>query len=101
MKISPASPRRGWRYLLPLALLLGTSMAHAGSATWSASPISNDWNKSANWTPTTVPNGPADTATFDVSSITVLIFSALTEVNGITFDAGASAYTINVMPRWS
>ncbi|MGH8093429.1 MAG: beta strand repeat-containing protein [Chthoniobacterales bacterium] len=46
----------------------------------------------------TVPNGPADTATFDVSSTTNLTFSALTEVNGITFDSGASAYTINVIP---
>jgi hypothetical protein len=98
MKIFPASRFGGWRSLLPFALLLITPTAYAGSATWSASPISNGWNKSANSTPPTIPNGPGDTASFGVSSTTDLTFSALTEVNGITFEAGASAYTLNVIP---
>ena len=98
MKIFPASRFGGWRSLLPLALLLSTPMAYADSATWSASPLTNDWNKAANWVPATIPNGPADTATFDVSSTTNLTFSAVTEVNGITFDSGASAYTFTAKP---
>jgi hypothetical protein len=43
--------------------------AHAGSATWNFSPSSGDWSTAANWTPATVPNGPADIATFDLSRI--------------------------------
>ena len=79
-------------------LLVLANHSYADSATWSASPTSNIWNKAANWVPATVPNGPTDTATFDVSSTTDLTFSAVTEVNGITFDAGASAYTFEVIP---
>ena len=84
--------------LLITGILVFANQSYAGSATWSASPTSNIWNKAANWVPATVPNGPADTATFDVSSTTDLTFSALTEVNGINFDAGASAYTFEVIP---
>ena len=84
--------------LLITGILVFANRSYADSATWSASPTSNIWNKAANWVPATVPNGPADTATFDVSSKTDLSFSAVTEVNGITFDAGASAYTFEVIP---
>jgi hypothetical protein len=34
---------------------------HADSATWNLNPATNDWNTANNWTPATVPNGPADT----------------------------------------
>src|SRR4051794_4142212 len=34
----------------------------AGSATWTANPISGDWNTAENWTPNTVPNRASDTA---------------------------------------
>ena len=84
--------------LLITGILVFANRSYADSATWSASTKSNIWNKAANWVPATVPNGPADTATFDVSSTTDLTFSALTEVNGINFDAGASAYTFEVIP---
>ena len=78
-----------------LLILLTLQPTYAGSATWSATPTNGDWNTAANWMPNTVPNGPNDTATFDLSSTTGLSLSVNTEVNGITFDSGASAYTIS------
>jgi autotransporter-associated beta strand protein len=80
--------------VLGLFLCSQTSTAVAGSATWKASPSSGDWNTAVNWTPSTVPNGSSDTATFDVSNITGVSLSANAEVNGIVFNAGASAFTI-------
>ena len=82
--------------LLPAILLLLTiHSGQAGSATWNISPTSSDWNTAANWTPGTIPNGPNDTATFAVSNTTGVIFSATTKLNGIVFNASASAYTID------
>ena len=46
----------------------------------------------------TVPNGPADIATFGSSSVTDISPSADTEVNGIVFNPGASAFTITASP---
>ena len=48
------------------------------------------------WTAGGPPNGSADTATFATSNITGVSISAFTEVNGIVFNAGASAFTITV-----
>ena len=45
-----------------------------------------------------MPNGPSDTATFDSSSISDISLSADTEVNGIVFNPGASAFTITARP---
>jgi len=66
----------------------------AGGATWSSNPVSDDWNTAANWTPNTVPNGPADVATFATSDITELVFSAIIQTNEIIFNPGASAFTL-------
>src|SRR5580765_477217 len=55
--------------LAAIALLLsGPSAAFAGSATWDLNPGSGDWNTATNWTPTTMPNSSADTATFAFSN---------------------------------
>ena len=81
-------------FLPALLLLLTTHSSQAGSATWNLSPTSSDWNTAGNWTPAIVPNGPADTATFDSSSQTSISVSAATEVSEIVFDPGASAFTI-------
>src|SRR5690349_8638017 len=86
-----------------LAVFLGglsLESAHAGSATWSVAPSGNDWNTASNWTPATVPNSPTDTATFAASSIMSLTTSANTEVNGIIFDPGASAFSISPDPAF-
>ena len=75
--------------------VLAPIVAHAGSATWELNPGAGDWNMAANWTPITVPNGPADTATFALSNTTDVSISANTEVNGITFTSAATnPYTI-------
>jgi autotransporter-associated beta strand protein len=86
--------------ILSCALVLTLSLGalcddYAGSATWSANPVSGDWNTAANWTPNTVPNGPDDVATFGVSNITAVTVSTAIEVNSIVFDSGASPFTIN------
>ncbi len=52
--------------------ILAPMVAHAGSATWDLNPTSGDWNTAANWTPMTVPNGPADIATFALSELTTV-----------------------------
>jgi hypothetical protein len=70
------------------------------SATWKASPATGDWNTASNWTPATIPNGPSDTATFASSNTTGVSLSASTEVNGIVFNAGASAFTITASPAF-
>ncbi len=63
-----------------------------------ATPASGDWNTATNWTPATVPNGAADIATFASSSMTATSLSAVTAVNGIIFNPGASAFTITAAP---
>src|SRR5713226_1590069 len=80
--------------VLGLFLWLQPNTAFAGSATWSSTPGSGDWNTAGNWTPQTVPNGPSDVATFATSNQAAVSLSAQTEVNAITFDSGASPFTI-------
>src|SRR4029077_6953407 len=84
-------------------MFLLSAMAQAGSATWDLNPGSGDWNTATNWTPATVPNGSADTATFDLSNTTGLSISANTEVNGIVFDSNASfnPFTITASPTFA
>jgi autotransporter-associated beta strand protein len=85
-----------------LLLLLSTaSSSFADSARWKTSPASGDWNHAANWTPPTIPNGPLDTATFASSNTTGVSVSGpnTTELDGIVFNAGASAFTIAVSPN--
>src|SRR2546421_2929926 len=80
-----------------LLLLLNLTIAmnvRAGSATWSLNPTSDDWNTASNWMPNTVPNGPADVATFENSNEPNLFLSAVTEVSEVVFNPGASAFTI-------
>jgi len=71
----------------------------AGSGSWLTMPVNGNWNSAPNWTPTTVPNGPSDTATFDSSTVTDISTSADTEVHGIVFNPGASAFTITTRPK--
>ncbi len=97
------SPRQPLSALLLSGLLLfiPNVPAQAGSATWNLNPTNGDWNTSTNWTPASVPNGSSDTATFAFSNRTGVSFSAFTEVNGIVFNAGASAFTIIASPSFS
>jgi fibronectin-binding autotransporter adhesin len=77
-----------------LILFVAFEAADAGSATWSSNPLTNIWNNAANWMPMTVPNGPTDTASFATSNIIGLSLSANVELDRITFEPGASTYTI-------
>ena len=99
MRLDRALPRFKF---ITLIFLLGpqAGLVFADSATWNASPATEDWNTATNWTPAAVPDGPSDVATFGSSSRTAVSLSDVTgtEVNGITFSPGASAYTITVMP---
>ena len=82
-----------------LLLLLSMSRsALADSATWKLNPLSGDWNNASNWTPTTVPNSPADVATFGASNTSNVFLSANTEVNSIVFDSGAGPFAITAGP---
>jgi autotransporter-associated beta strand protein len=82
-----------------VVLNLGAVMsAEAASSAWNLDPASGDWNTATNWTPEGVPNGSGDTATFDVSNITGVSVSANTEVDGIVFNAGVSAFTVTASP---
>jgi hypothetical protein len=85
---------------LLFAGLLPFSNLFSGSATWTLSPATGNWNTASNWTPATVPNGPSDVATFVSSNTTALSFSASVEVNSIVYNAGASdsAFTTSVVP---
>ena len=83
---------------LVLVSFLLSRAASAGSATWNLNPGSGDWNTATNWTPATVPNGADDVATFAASNTTDVTVSLQTTVNGITFDPGASPFTITTGP---
>src|SRR5262245_49558192 len=88
---------------VPLVLILfavaSLPSVQAGSATWKADPVDNDWNNPANWTPETVPNGPGDVARFAGSSITDLeVSAASTEVAEIVFTPEAGRFTITASP---
>jgi autotransporter-associated beta strand protein len=85
----------GFASLILLVLLTPVHSSLAGSATWNLNPVINQWNNSGNWTPTTIPNGPADIATFGVSNLTDLGLLTNTEVAAIVFSQNASAYTIS------
>ena len=81
-------------YLCFVAAIGVSNSVRAGSATWHLNPVSGDWNTATNWTPATVPNGSADTATFAISNTTAISISANTTVDGITFAPGASSFTV-------
>ncbi|HEY1769275.1 MAG TPA: autotransporter-associated beta strand repeat-containing protein [Chthoniobacterales bacterium] len=92
-------PSKKFAILTAAALLLLAAQrpSLAGSATWSQTPTSDDWNTAANWTPNTVPNSSSDIATFGASNVTNLfIDSSVDEVDRIVFDNSAPAYTISV-----
>ncbi len=88
------------RFLSWGGILLATSLsfallssAQAGSATWDASPATNEWTTATNWMPNTVPNGPDDVATFANSAVTTVNLDSSIEVDSINFAPGADPYT--------
>ncbi len=87
---------------VPLLLLSTQSHTFAGSATWSESPATGEWNTASNWVPATVPHQIGDIATFANSNVTDVSLSSAGflqfALNGIVFDAGASPFTITLDP---
>ncbi|MBA3963852.1 MAG: autotransporter-associated beta strand repeat-containing protein [Chthoniobacterales bacterium] len=79
-------------------LLASSPVSQAGSATWDFNPTNGDWNTAANWTPATVPNGPADVATFGASNALNIFISADVEVAKIVFAAESNAFTLTANP---
>ncbi len=70
--------------------------AEPGDATWREHPtVSGDWNYPFNWMQDRV---PTNIAFFARSTITAVSLSAPVELPGITFNAGADAYTIIASP---
>jgi len=65
-----------------------------GDATWVAAPTDDNWNTGTNWDTGTAPNSSSSTAIFNTSSITSLFLNSATTLDGITFNPGASSYTI-------
>ena len=81
-------------------IFLVSAAAYADSAQWNLNPASGDWNTASNWTPMTVPDGPADMATFALSNTTNVSISEDTEVNGIIFTSAATKlYTVTASPE--
>ena len=84
--------------LAVLAVTLSATKSFAGSATWRLNPISSDWDTAGNWMPRTVPDGPADIATFGFSNINAVSVSANTTVSDIVFNSGAAGFTVTANP---
>ena len=86
-------------------ILLLTSTALAGSATWKLNPGNSDWDTAANWTPQTVPYGESDVATFGFSNTTEITVGdapngtdATNIVSEIAFMPDAPAFTVAMTP---
>ena len=83
---------------LMAGVCLGTVAAHATDAMWSPAPENNNWNDGVNWVstpPHTVPDG---TATFGVSSKTLIVFSqGFTAINNMSFGSSAPSYTFTLV----
>jgi hypothetical protein len=80
--------------LVWVTLFFAPPLALAGNATWSANPISGDWNTAANWIPNGFPNDATAVATFDVSNTTDISLSGPIQVGEIVFNPGASSFTM-------
>ncbi|MDO9414384.1 MAG: autotransporter domain-containing protein [Pseudolabrys sp.] len=92
---------RAWRAALLASsmLTLAALPAAAQDATWLANPGSGDINTGSNWDTGTVPTG---TAFFGSSTTTALTLNTPSATfGGLTFNAGASNYTITAAyPTW-
>ncbi len=83
--------------LAALVAFSAADFAFAGSATWSATPATNDWNTADNWNPATVPNAQTDIATFATSSVTQLSLSSSVSLGGMVFNPGADSFSLTTV----
>ena len=107
MKPTPSAPSRGFHLIIKAILLpavvfaLTNQSSHAGNATWDLNPTSGYWLTATNWTPDTVPNGPSDIATFDVSNTTSISISRDIVLNGLVFDPSVSSIQSRIVSKLS
>ena len=87
------------KLLIILSLALSIN-AYAVTATWNLNPTTDDWNTASNWTPNSVPNSASAIAVFDVSNLTSVVVGSEDTVDHITFNPGASSFTISVGPAF-
>src|SRR5881397_1760031 len=75
---------------------LGSQSAQAANETWSLSGTDNNWATATNWSTTAPVNNDSITFQSGVPTFSILNnnISSLT-LNGITYNSGAAAYTIN------
>src|SRR5271167_4578678 len=79
-----------------MALPTFQGMVLAVDAVWVPNPEDGDWNLGTNWsTSPSAPVSPGDTATFNTSTVTSLFLTGNATVESITFNPGASAFTID------
>jgi fibronectin-binding autotransporter adhesin len=97
-----------WMSALLLAILilsLSVQPAHAGSATWKSNPANSQWYNPNNWTPSTVPDGTTDIATFGATTIPAVTISGSSDgfimLKGITFNSDASVYILTLPPGFN
>lgn len=94
----PTAANRNKSRALRVALLASTALlvtgvsALAQDATWLATPNSDDYHDSANWSGGTM---PTSSATFGASSITDLSISSSNVIGDWTFDVGAADYNFS------
>jgi FG-GAP-like repeat len=69
--------------------------ALAVDAVWNTNPSSSFWNDGFNWSPPIAPVNAGDTATFNSSMTTSLSLSSGVNIDSMTFDPGASAFSID------
>jgi len=90
-----ATAIRALRVALLLCLAMSSPAVFAVDAVWLTNPTSGDWNTGNNWSTAVAPLKLGDTATFNTSKQTSLTLSGSVTVNSITFNSGASVFTIN------
>jgi outer membrane autotransporter protein len=98
LKKRPGVPAASIRaFLVGLSLFVPASVpVFAVDGVWLLNPDSGDWNTGTNWsTSPNAPVNPGDTATFNSSTQTSLTLSSNATVESITFQPGASAFTID------
>ena len=101
MKLSPGQLSRLGSLAIIAFLCGGANSAFAGSATWQQNPATGNWNTPANWNPATVPDGPADVATFAASSQTNVSVTSGITLDSIVFQPNASPFTISTSSEFA
>ena len=84
--------------IFPLLLSVAPTPAFAVDAVWLPSAPSGVWNLGTNWNIGIAPVNPGDTATFNTSTQTSPTINAPVTINSITFNSGASVFSIQVAP---